>query len=107
MDSPKAFRGLARLMQDTDLEAALEWARRAVESQPHQAEGRFLLAQVLWRMKQSSAALQAVEHAIKLAPDHVEAHFLAHRIHRLLGNPAEAERTLAKFKRLRSAYGDF
>lgn len=107
MDLPKAFHGLVRLMQDTDPEAALVWARRAVESEPEQAEGRFLMAQVLWRMKQSSAALQAVEHAIKLAPDHVEAHFLAHRIHRQLGNTADAGRALATFKQLRASYGDF
>ena len=106
-DLPNAFHGLVRLMQDTDLEAALGWARRAVESEPEQAEGRFLLAQVLWRMKQSNAALQAVEHAIKLAPDHVEAHFLSHRIHRQLGNATEAGRALAIFKQLRAAYGDF
>ncbi len=65
------------------------------------------MAQVLWRMKQCSAALQAVEQAIKLAPDPVEAHFLADRIHRQLGNTAEAGRALATFKQLRAAYGDF
>ena len=107
MDLPKAFHGLARLMQDTDPEAALAWARRAVDWEPEQPEGRFLMAQVLWRMKQSDAALQAVEHAIKLAPDHVEAHFLAHRIHRQLGNAGKARRALATFKQLRAAYGDF
>ena len=107
MGWPKAFHGLVRLMRDTDPDAALAWARRAVESEPEQAEGRFLMAQVLWRMKQSKAALEAVEHAIKLAPDHVEAHFLAHRIHRRLGNAAEAGRALSTFQQLRAAYGDF
>ena len=107
MDLPEAFHGLVRLMRDTDLDGALAWARRAVESEPEQAEGRFLMAQVFSRMKRSSAALQAVEHAISLAPDHVEAHFLAHRIHRQLGNTAAAARALATFKQLRAAYGDF
>lgn len=107
MDLPEAYHGLVRLLLDTDLDGALAWARRAVESEPGQAEGRFLMAQVLSRMKRPSAALQAVEHAISLAPDHVEAHFLAHRIHRQLGNTAAAGRALATFKQLRAAYGDF
>ena len=107
MDWTEAFHGLVRLVEDSDPEAALAWARKAVESEPERAEGRFLVARILWKMKQYSAALQAVEHAIKLAPDHVEAHFLLHRIHRQLGNSAEAGRALATFKRLRAAYGDF
>ncbi len=40
MDLPKAFHGPVRLMQDTHLEAALAWARRAVKREPEQAEGR-------------------------------------------------------------------
>ena len=102
-----AYRGVARLLADTEPETALNWATKAVRSQPEQPESHYLLARISRKLDQPEEALRSLQRAIELDPDHAEAYFLLHQIYRHLGQKAKAERALTTFKQLRAAYGDF
>lgn len=104
--SPRASLGMARILNASDPEEALEWATRAVRANADSAESRFVRARILFGLRRREEALQEVELAIAADPDHPEAHFLLSRLLRLAGRHAEAGRILHKFEELRAVYGD-
>ncbi len=105
--SPRASLGMARLLTETDPNAALSWATRAVRDNPSVPEAAYIRARVLLALERNDDALADVKLAIERDPDHPEAHFLLYRILRSMGRTGDAAEVLAKFKELRVTYGDY
>ena len=104
--SSRPYRGLARLALESQPEAAVEWAQRAVEAEPQDYEAHALLARAHERTGGLAAAVAAAAEAIRLNPDHAASHYLIFTVHRRLGNAEEARRHLARFQEIKQAYGD-
>jgi tetratricopeptide (TPR) repeat protein len=98
--------GLAKILNETDPDGALKWARRAVELEPGEAENHIVLAQVYRRLARTEAAATSLEEAVRLAPDNDAARFMLYQTYRELGNEPAARAELEVFKELRKAYGD-
>jgi tetratricopeptide (TPR) repeat protein len=64
-------------------EAALEWAARAAEEEPENADAHWLRANVLFELERSDEAVESLERAVELAPDngryYMELAWIQHR----------------------------
>lgn len=99
-------RGLAKILNETDPDKALKWARRATELEPGEAENHVVLAQIYRRQERMAAAATSLQEAVRLAPDDDAARFMLYQTYRELGKEQAAQAQLAVFKELRKAYGD-
>lgn len=87
-EGAEALRRLARAHADRgQLEAALEWCKKAIEADKLDAASYYLLAAVQQERGNHEAAIQALERALYLDPGFILAHFA-------LGNLRASQRRL-------------
>ena len=100
------YQGLARLALEADPLAAVEWSRRAVESEPDEFEAHALLARAHYRNGEAAEAIAAGAEAVRLNPDHAPSHYLLFTVHRGLGDSDAAQRHVTRFREIKGVYGD-
>ena len=83
-----------------ELDAALEWATRAVQLAPRNFVGRRILGQIKLERKDLAGAIAELETAVKLEPASPSVHYTLARAYQRAGRVADARRERAEFSRL-------
>jgi tetratricopeptide (TPR) repeat protein len=84
-----------------ELEPAVAAFRKTLTLDTNAVPARVGLAKALRQLSRKSEALAALEPALKSAPEDPDVHFLLAQIYRDLGKPADAQKEMAAFERLR------
>lgn len=105
-DYAPPYAGMAKLALKSSPDAAVQWARSAVEIDASSPEHRYILALAYEQAGDADKAMEQLEQAVRLAPDHPETRFRLSRLYRQEGRTKEAREELAVFRDLIGAYGD-
>ena len=99
------YRGMAslRLLENRPADA-LQFAKRAVELAPNDAEGHTELAKAYAALGREAEAVPEWEQAATLNPTDASPYYHLYRIYLAIGNEEKANSAYAKFKRLSSMY---
>jgi tetratricopeptide (TPR) repeat protein len=84
---------------------ALPLIQRAVGISPDSATDHLILGKVAWALGDATTAINALEKALALDDDVVEARYSLAQIYKARGEPAKAERELEAFEALKELYG--
>lgn len=82
-----------------DQKAAYDHFSRALALQPDDADANLELAKILVAMNQNDKAQQLLERAIQIDPSNEVAHYRLATLYRLQGNPEEAAKEVAEYKK--------
>ncbi|MBS1850084.1 MAG: hypothetical protein JST79_04180 [Acidobacteria bacterium] len=99
------YQGIARLVLDSDPQAALPYARQAVEAGPGEASNHLLLAKVQDRLGNRAEALREARSAATLSPEDANPRYLLFKLYRQAGDKSAAEAELKTFQKLKAVYG--
>ncbi|MEM7247087.1 MAG: CheR family methyltransferase [Acidobacteriota bacterium] len=78
------------------------WLQRAVDLRPLDLAAHYVLSLLAVEQRELPVALERLERALYIDGDFVMGHYLAARLHRELGQPAERQRSLRTLRRLLS-----
>jgi tetratricopeptide (TPR) repeat protein len=99
------FQGMAHLMINQDTQQALDFAKKAVEREPHEYSNHLTLAQVYERLGNIPEAIREAEIAANQNPNANAVRYLLFMLYRKAGNQRAAQSELEIFQKLKAIYG--
>jgi tetratricopeptide (TPR) repeat protein len=87
---------------DDDLQKAIEWLGRAIQSEPRHAAARAALGTIYIKQKNFEAAHTELERAIEIDPKHLKAHYQLGIVYSRLGDKTRSQQMFAAAEKLRA-----
>jgi tetratricopeptide (TPR) repeat protein len=97
------YQGMARLLLDDKPEAALDFARKAVNLQPNEYSNHVILAKVYERLGDLPDAIREAESATTKNPNDSTSRYFLYKLYRQAGDPRAAE-ALKQFQQVKTLY---
>ncbi|MBN9615782.1 MAG: tetratricopeptide repeat protein [Acidobacteriales bacterium] len=99
------FQAMAHLMINQDPQQALDFAKKAVEREPHEYSNHLTLAQVYERLGNIPEAIGEAKVAENQSPNANAVRYLLFMLYRKAGNQQAAQAELEVFQKLKAIYG--
>lgn len=99
------FQGMAHLMINQDPQQALDFAKKAVEREPHEYSNHLVLAQVYERLENIPEAIHEAKLAATQNPNANAVRYLLFMLYRRAGDRQAAQAELEIFQKLKAIYG--
>lgn len=99
------FQGMAHLVINQDPQQALDFAKKAVEREPHEYSNHLMLAQVYERLGNIPEAIHEAKLAANQNPNANTVRYLLFMLYRKNGDQQAAQLELEIFKKLKAIYG--
>jgi tetratricopeptide (TPR) repeat protein len=98
-----AYQGMARLLLEEKPDAALDFAKKAVNLQPGEYSNHLILAKIFERLGNRSDAIREAETAIAENPNDSTSRYALYKLYRQAEDP-RAEQALKSFEEVRTLY---
>jgi tetratricopeptide (TPR) repeat protein len=97
------YQGMARLLLEEKPDAALDFAKKAVNLQPGEYSNHLILAKIFERLGNRSDAIREAETATAENPNDSPSRYALYKLYRQAGDP-RAEQALKTFEEVRTLY---